>query len=90
MAGIKAFMQTVISAKPWLKDPLVIRKAWSEQEYRLEDHGEGKQLCIAVMWDDGAVVPHPPIRRGLEIAKKALEAAGHKGQLSINFMVVFL
>jgi amidase len=31
------------------------------------------------MWDDGVVVPHPPIRRSLEMTKAALEKAGHKG-----------
>ncbi|KAG2032598.1 hypothetical protein BDR03DRAFT_744570 [Suillus americanus] len=31
------------------------------------------------MWDDGVVVPHPPIRRSLEITKAALEKAGYKG-----------
>ena len=39
------------------------------------------------MWDDGVVVPHPPIKRALEMTKSALEKAGHKGffvQVSLN------
>jgi len=78
LAGIKHFMKAVIDAKPWLKDPLVVRKRWSEEEYNLIDHGYGKNLCFAILWDDGDMVPHPPILRGLETAKKALEAAGHR------------
>lgn len=76
--GIKIFMQGVVGQKPWVKDPLVVRKRWSEDEYNLIDHGEGNPLCFAIMWDDGLVVPHPPIIRGLELTKKALLAAGHK------------
>lgn len=78
VGGVKAFMKAVVNAKPWLKDPLAVRKKWQEDEYNLADHGSGKDLCFAIMWDDGVVVPHPPIRRSLEITKAALEKAGHK------------
>ncbi|KAJ4485909.1 general amidase [Lentinula aciculospora] len=78
LSGIKTFMKTVVDAKPWLKDPLAVRKRWSDDEYNLADHGNGKSLCFAIMWDDGMIVPHPPIIRGLEIVKNALLDAGHK------------
>ena len=64
-----------------MKDSYVIRKKWSEEEYNLIDHGKGEKLCFAVMWNDGIVVPHPPILRGLELVRDALTAAGHKGML---------
>ncbi|KAG2137384.1 general amidase [Suillus bovinus] len=76
--GVKVFMKAVLNAKPWLYDPLVVRKKWDEDEYNLVDHGSGKNMCFAIMWDDGVVVPHPPIRRSLEITKAALLKAGHK------------
>lgn len=78
IGGLKVFMKAVINSKPWLKDPLAVRKKWDEDEYDLVDHGSGKDLCFAIMWDDGVVVPHPPIRRSLEITKAALQKAGHK------------
>ncbi|KAG1747892.1 general amidase [Suillus paluster] len=78
IGGVKVFMKAVINTKPWLKDPLVVRKKWDEDEYNLADHGSGKDLCFAIIWDDGVVVPHPPIRRSLEITKAALQKAGHK------------
>jgi amidase len=78
VGGVKAFIKAVVNAKPWLKDPLAVRKKWQEDEYNLADHGSGKDLCFAIMWDDGVVVPHPPIRRSLEMTKAALEKAGHK------------
>ncbi|KAG6880003.1 hypothetical protein C0992_008210 [Termitomyces sp. T32_za158] len=77
--GIKVFIQGILSQKSWLRDPLVISKGWSEEQYNLSEYGGGKKLCFAVMWNDGLFVPHPPIIRGLETAKNALIKAGHKG-----------
>ncbi|KAJ7193376.1 general amidase [Mycena pura] len=76
--GITTFFKAILSKQPWLKDPLVIRKRWSEDEYNLIDHGNGQKLCFAIMWDNGVIVPDPPVRRGLEITKRALLAAGHQ------------
>lgn len=79
MSGIKAFMKAVISRQPWLKDPLAVRKKWDEDAYALAEHGSGEKLCFAIMWNDGVVIPHPPITRALQTAKEALLAAGHTG-----------
>lgn len=46
MSGVKIFTKAIIDSKPWTKDPLVLRKEWSEKEYRLSDHGGGKSLCF--------------------------------------------
>lgn len=82
IAAVKIFTKSVIDAKPWLKDPLVIKKAWNEDEYNLADHGgRGGQLCIAIMWDNEVVRPFPPMKRAMDMTKAALEAAGHKGTL---------
>lgn len=78
VSGLKAFIRAVVYAKPWLKDPLAIRKKWDEEEYMLVEHGNGNGLCFAIMWDDGVVVPHPPVTRALRKVKDVLEKAGHK------------
>lgn len=80
-------MRAVLAGKPLLVDPLVIRKKWQEDEYEIVDHGGGKQLCFGMLWNNGEVVPHPPVTRGLEIAKQALIDAGHKSQ--VVFMLLF-
>ncbi|KAJ3880439.1 general amidase [Lentinula edodes] len=77
MSGVKVFTKAIIDAKPWLKDPLAIRKDWSDKEYGLVYHGGGERLCFGIMWDNGVVRPHPPLRRAMLITKRALEAAGH-------------
>ncbi|KAL9709179.1 hypothetical protein Ac2012v2_007534 [Leucoagaricus gongylophorus] len=90
MSGVKAFLKSVLSKKPWNYDPLVIRKQWNEDEYHLSDYDGGKNLCFAVLWDDGVTMPHPPILRGLEGTKQALIRAGHKGTFSLRTWIVIL
>ncbi|KAI0358840.1 general amidase [Trametes cingulata] len=77
LEGVKAFTKAIIDARPWRKDPLCVRKEWSEREYALGDHGLGGKMCFAIMWDNGVIKPHPPLTRAMELVKKALEAAGH-------------
>ncbi|OSD05700.1 general amidase [Trametes coccinea BRFM310] len=77
-AGVRAFTKAVLDARPWRKDPLCVRKEWSEREYALGEHGgRGARMCFAVLWDNGVTKPHPPLRRAMEMTKAALEAAGH-------------
>ncbi|KAN0124333.1 Amidase signature domain containing protein [Russula decolorans] len=77
LCGIKLFMQAVISQKPWIKDPRSLRKHWDEDEYRLTEHDGGKKLTFGILWNDGLVVPQPPVIRALEMTKDAVIAAGH-------------
>ncbi|KAF9077309.1 general amidase [Rhodocollybia butyracea] len=63
MSGVKLFTKTIIDAKPWLKDPLAIRKEWSDKEYDLVYHGGGKRLCFGIMWDNGWFSTHVWRRR---------------------------
>ncbi|KAK7462776.1 hypothetical protein VKT23_007360 [Stygiomarasmius scandens] len=78
MSAVKLFTKAIIDSQPWNKDPLVVRKEWSEKEYQLQFHGGGQQLCFGIMWDNGVVKPHPPLHRAMVMTKEALEAAGHK------------
>ncbi|KAH8102635.1 general amidase [Cristinia sonorae] len=75
--GLKHFMQAVLSSRPWMVDPNVIRKPWDQDAYELKEHGNGQKLCFGILWDDGHLKPHPPINRALQMAKQALEKAGH-------------
>ncbi|KAF9229322.1 general amidase [Gyrodon lividus] len=77
ISGLKAFTEAVIKAKPWLKDPLAVRKKWDEDEYQLKDRDNGQKLCFAIMWDDGVCVPHPPVTRALQEVGAALKKANH-------------
>ncbi|KAG9050583.1 hypothetical protein FS837_004441 [Tulasnella sp. UAMH 9824] len=79
ISALKTFTKAVLDAKPWNKDPLVLRKSWSDTEYALTEHGgKGAQLCFAVMLDNGVVRPQPPVRRAMSMLVSALTEAGHK------------
>ncbi|GJJ09663.1 hypothetical protein Clacol_003887 [Clathrus columnatus] len=78
LGGIKIFMKAVIDGKPWKKDPLAVNKPWDESSFALKEHNNGHQLVFGIMWNDGNVVPHPPVLRALEITRNALIEAGHK------------
>ncbi|KAG1736073.1 general amidase [Suillus paluster] len=69
ISGVKIFMKATL---------LQFGRSGTKTSTISLDHGSGKDLCFAIMWDDGVVVPHPPIRRSLEITKAALQKAGHK------------
>lgn len=83
LSGVKAFLKAVVGCEPWKLDPLCVRKKWDEDAYRLADRGNGKQLCFAIMADDGNAIPHPPIQRALKMAEAALVTAGHKGECGV-------
>lgn len=88
MGGIKSFIKNVVHQKPWLQDPLAVKKPWNEEEYRLVEHGDGKSLCFGIIWDDENVVPHPPIIRALEKTKAALLSAGHQGEKCLVVLMI--
>ena len=69
LEGLKLFMQTMLSAKPWLQEPALVPIPWNSS-YRIvpEQH-----LKIAIMWNDGVVQPHPPISRALKAIVSALD-----------------
>ncbi|KAL8762481.1 MAG: hypothetical protein Q9184_001516 [Pyrenodesmia sp. 2 TL-2023] len=65
LEGIKLFMKTVLSARPWLVEPSCVPIPWRDQESQLRT-SHGKKLRIAVLWSDAIVKPHPPITRALD------------------------
>jgi len=78
ISALKLFTKAIIDARPWDRDPLAIRKGWNEGEYRLVEHGHGKGMCFAILWDNKVVKPHPPLIRAMNIVKEALEQEGHQ------------
>ena len=68
---IELFMRAYLLMEPWKKDSGAIRLPWREVSFR-----KPSDLKIAIMYDDGMVLPLPPIFRGLEYAKEKLEKNG--------------
>lgn len=78
--------KSLISTKPWLRDPNVVPLPWRESIHtetlqRAEPNGSAKghsPLKLGIYWTDNVVTPHPPISRGLRTVVDALKNAGHK------------
>lgn len=74
--SLKLYCKAVLSQEtaPWLYDPKCIAVPWRENVL-----SPGRKLRIGIISDnDGEISVHPPVIRGLEMTKKALEAAGHE------------
>ncbi|XXH02219.1 hypothetical protein Hte_008587 [Hypoxylon texense] len=85
--GIGLMLKSVLSTKPWLRDPAVVPMPFRQEivdEYlgRAHDDGTAKHghtpFKLGVMWSDDVVGPHPPITRGLRMVADAVKEAGHK------------
>ncbi|KAH8816260.1 acetamidase-like protein [Xylogone sp. PMI_703] len=77
LKSISLYCKAVLSqeAAPWLYDPKCICVPWRENVIT----PKGRKLRIGIISDnDGEISVHPPIVRGVEMTKKALEAAGHE------------
>jgi amidase len=84
--ALRVFAKTVVDSKPWNLDPACYRLEWNADYEALSDHGgPGRKLCFAVMWDSDVIKPTPPVKRALDIACKALRAAGHTGKLITTY-----
>lgn len=71
-ADVRLFMSSIAAQKPWLHDPQILPIPWRGEEEVLPTN-----LCFGYAMGDGTVTPSPPMRRAMEMTKKALLAAGH-------------
>ncbi|KAI0451145.1 amidase signature domain-containing protein [Xylaria acuta] len=87
LGGLEMLLRVDLSTKPWLKDPAVVPLPFRDEvvgEYRSRANPDGTvndsglPLKLGVLWTDGAVQPHPPITRGLNIVVEAMRSTGHK------------
>ncbi|VDB98619.1 unnamed protein product [Peniophora sp. CBMAI 1063] len=79
IGGVKAFARAVLEGEPWLLDPKTPEIPWREGMCALEGmKAEGRKPVWGVMWWDGVVRPHPPMRRALEMAVEAVKKAGYE------------
>lgn len=69
LGGLKLFMNTIISSKPWLSEPAIIPIPWNSS-YAITPF---QPLKIGVLWHDNVVKPHPPITRALQSVAERLK-----------------
>jgi amidase len=66
-------VQSILSTKPWLQDPMVHEIPWRQEQEHLES-----KLSFGVIFSDGHVGITPPIKRALDITVAALKKQGHE------------
>lgn len=71
LEDIKLFTKSVIDSEPWWVDPKCVAIPWRVVE-------PPKRLKIGVLWNDGVVMPTPPVIRALKVTVEKLRAAGHE------------
>lgn len=80
--GLSVLMKACAGREPWNRDPIAVRKRWDDVDEKYTDNGD--KLCFGILWDDKDTLPTPPIRRALEITKRALVEAGHTGTFGMQ------
>lgn len=68
--------RAVVDARPWRLDPRMLPLPWRGDV--ADAASLPAVLRVAVLWDDGMVVPTPPVARALRVAVERLRAAGHE------------
>ncbi|KAK3949451.1 amidase signature domain-containing protein, partial [Pseudoneurospora amorphoporcata] len=85
--GCELALKSVLSTRPWVQDPAVVPIPYRQEIFddvlsRADANGRAKAdrrpLKLGILWRDGSVEPHPPIRRGMAIVAEAVKKAGHK------------
>ncbi|TEY70094.1 hypothetical protein BOTCAL_0111g00120 [Botryotinia calthae] len=80
--SLKLVMKSILSAQPWLHDPLVCEMPWrDEQEQMVFDaikSNGGGQLAFGVFKCDRGVAPQPPVARAIDIVVNTVKRLGHK------------
>jgi len=70
LKDLALFGKTVVGSEPWLQDPRCLPIPWRTVEKK-------RRLKLGVMWNDGVVIPTPPVTRALKETVAKLTAAGH-------------
>ncbi|KAI9650619.1 hypothetical protein NHQ30_000637 [Ciborinia camelliae] len=80
--SLKLVMKSILSAQPWLHDPLVCEIPWRDEQEQIvldtiKSNGGG-QLAFGVFKCDGGVAPQPPVARAIDIVVNTVKRLGHK------------
>ncbi|KAK8017914.1 hypothetical protein PG991_007104 [Apiospora marii] len=76
--GVRLLTQAVLSAEPWLHDPLVAEIPWrGDLEARTKDLISTSQLRVGFHAHDGAVTPHPPLQRAVALLRDIITRSGN-------------
>ncbi|KAJ3744399.1 amidase signature domain-containing protein [Lentinula detonsa] len=79
---IVLFFQVILEVQPWLQNMSLVPLPWKPEGVRWS--GSGGKIRLGVMWDDGNVLPQPPVRRALNAMVAALRKTGNFDIMDYN------
>lgn len=74
MADVKMMSKFLVDSSPWESDPNVVPLPWRSQD----SCPSTDKLTVGVIKFDGAVMPHPPVLRAIDLVAKRLRLDGHE------------
>lgn len=74
MADVKMMSKFLVDSKPWESDPNVVPLPWRSQD----SYSSTDKITVGVIKFDGAVMPHPPVLRAIDLAVERLRLDGHE------------
>ena len=79
VASLRLLIKSLLSQQPWLHDPLCNEIPWrQDHENQILDLISSSQLAFGILRHDGAITPHPPVQRALDIVVETLKKLGHE------------
>ncbi len=79
VASLRLVFKSLLSQEPWLHDPLCNEIPWRQnQEDQILGLISSSKLAFGILKHDGAITPHPPVQRALDIVVETLKKLGHE------------
>ena len=80
LRDLKLWFDVVLGTRPWLREYNIAPIPWHTNTIPFGTHPDitplPPKVRIGVMWNDGVVVPQPPIQRAMKALVGALEEQG--------------
>lgn len=85
VASLRLLIKSLLGQQPWLHDPLCNEIPWrQDHEDQILDLISSSHLAFGILKHDGAVTPHPPVQRALDMVVQILKKLGHEVQTNRN------
>ena len=79
VASLRLVVKSLLNQQPWLHDPSCNEIPWrQDQENETFDLISSSKLAFGILKHDGAITPHPPVHRALDIVVETLQRLGHE------------
>ena len=79
VASLRLLLKSLLAQQPWLHDPFCNEIPWRQHhEDEITNLIRSSRLAFGILKHDGAVTPHPPVQRALDMVVETLKKLGHE------------